>query len=373
MYTIITALKSLYRNKFVNLTVIVSLALGMLFPMLVFCIGNVQLKTAWGTIPYHTERLLGLVGDPGTEHRIDCSKAKLEHPEIEHLSEGSFVIDNTAIFKNKFYTTETAGYKGNQNKIIRYNMIYGEFFTDEELNGNEKICAITISLQEQLGCMPGDYITLGKTEEKLLIKGVYGDYKCSVIMPLETFIEIYSSSSTDLAYTFQFKEGIDLETEGKEILSSLTEEYEIENKNFINIEENDSLQINLRNAYFALSIMLAIASVVLIYAALNIFNILINKLNNDMKNYMVKMQVGASKGKIYGFVAVQLFVLMLISVAADVGIVLFLKKYISHIVIFPFILDLSSILITAALGSLYVLILAFAMVKRLRGRRLVTQ
>jgi hypothetical protein len=43
MYTIITALKSLYRNKFVNLTVIISLAMGMLFQMLVFCIGNVQL------------------------------------------------------------------------------------------------------------------------------------------------------------------------------------------------------------------------------------------------------------------------------------------------------------------------------------------
>ena len=38
--------------------------------------------------------------------------------------------------------------------------------------------------------MPGDYITLGETEEKLLVKGVYGDYKYSLIMPMETFIEI---------------------------------------------------------------------------------------------------------------------------------------------------------------------------------------
>ncbi len=373
MYTITTALKSLYRNKFVNLTVIVSLALGMLFPMLVFCIGNAELKTAWGTIPYHHERMLGMIGDLGTEHRVDCEKAKLDHPEIEFISEGSFVIENTAIFGNKFYTAETAGYKGDQNKIIRYNMIYGEFFTDEELNGNEKICAVTISLQKQLGCMPGDYITLGETEEKLLVKGVYGDYKYSLIMPMETFIEIYSPSSTELAYFVQFKKGIDLNTEGREILTSLTEEYGIENKNFVDIEENDSLKINLRNAYFALTIMLAIASVVLLYAALNIFNILINKLNNDMKNYMVKMQVGASKGKIYAFLSVQLFVLMLISVAADVGIVIFLKQFISDIVVFPFILDLSSIMFTAAVGSVYVLILACAMVKRLNGRRLVSK
>ena len=41
----------------------------------------------------------------------------------------------------------------------------------------------------------------------------------------------------------------------------------MQNKNFVDIEENDSLKINLRNAYFALTIMLAIASVVLCYGA----------------------------------------------------------------------------------------------------------
>ncbi len=371
MYTIITALKSLYRNKFVNIAVIVSLALGMLFPMLVFCIGNVQLKAAWGSTPFHTDRLMGIIGDYGSDCRIDTRKAKLDYPEIDQISEGSFVIFNTAVFNNKFYEAETVGYKEGINDIVRYSMIYGDFLTDEELNGNERICVITLPLQEELGCMPGDYITLGETGEKLLIKGVYGEYDYSVLMPLDTFSEIYPS--VQISYSVQFTKGTDLETRGKEILNKLTDEYGLKNKNFLTVKENDSLKNILKNAYFVLGVMLAVASVVLLYAALNIFNILINKLNTDMKNYMVKMQVGASKGKIYGFIFVQLFLLMIISVAIDMCIILFLQKYVPDIVVFPFILDLGSTAFTAAIGFLYVLILAFAMVKRLKGRRLVIE
>lgn len=131
-------------------------------------------------------------------------------------------------------------------------------------------------------------------------------------------------------------------------------------------EHND-----LKNAYFAIAIMLAIASVVLIYAALNISNIMVNKINNDMKTYKIRMQLGAAKGNIFGFLWTQLFALMLIAVAMDALIIFLLKTFMPFFAVFPFDLDFTAVLLTTLIGTAYVLILSSALVKRVFGKRRV--
>lgn len=363
MYTIISAIKNVYRNRFINFTVIVSLSLGLLFPMLVFCIGNVTLKSIWGGLAYNPERVVAVNTDE--KIRINIEKAKADYSEIELMVEGAFVASDYAVVGDKFIKTEVVGYKAGHDRIFRYDMLYGRYFTDSESNGNESVCIISSALQKELDCNVGDSLTL--SDKNFSIKGVYISDEAFVRIPLEAFSKMYR---TMYAYDIQFDKSCDVKTKGVEILNKLADEYKINNRDFLIANDYYDTTNELKNAYFALAIMLAIASVVLIYAALNISNIMVNKINSDLKSYTIRMQLGAAKSNIFGFLLVQLFALMLISVGIDALIIFLLKKYMPFFAVFPFDLDLPSVLLTALIGTVYVLILSSGLLKRAFGERM---
>lgn len=357
MYTVISAVKNLFRNPFINLTVIVSLTLGLLFPMLVFCIGNVLLKEIWSGLAYSPERTAGLYTD--NEIRIDTEKAMEDHPQIELMVEGAFAQHDYAVLNEKFIRTEIAGYKTGSNQLARYEILYGRYLTDSEANGEERVCIISTTLQKELGCAVESKITFGR--EDFTVKGVYISKSVAAIIPLDTFLQKYDTMYT---YTIRFKNTCNMKTEGVEIMNRLADEYGISNRDFILMSDHYKETNDLQNAYFALSILLAVASVILVYAALNISNILVNKINADRRNYIIKMRLGASRGSIFGFLWVQLLILMLISVGIDIVIVLLLKKFMPYIAVFPFDLNPLAVLLTALIGTAYVLVLTSALVKK---------
>lgn len=362
MYTVISAAKNLFRNKFINLTVIASLTLGLLFPMLVFCIGNVMLKEIWGGLAYYPERTAGIYTD--NKIRINTEKTMEDHPQIELMVEGAFVEHDYAVSNDKFIRTEIAGYKAGNDKLARYEILYGRYLTDSEANGKEPVCIISSTLQKEIGCAVGSKIALGKAE--FTVKGVYISRNISAIIPLDTFSQRYN---TMYAYTIRFKENCLVKTEGVEIMNQLADEYGISNRDFIIISDHYKETNDLKNAYFALSILLAVASVILVYAALNISNILINKINTDRKNYVIKMRLGASRGNIFGFLWVQLLILMLVSVGIDIAVVLLFKKFMPYIAVFPFDLNPLAVLLTALIGTVYVFVLTSALVKKVFAKK----
>ncbi len=362
MYTIISSIKNIYRNKFINLTVIASLSLGLLFPMLVFCIGNIVIKEVWAGVATYPERTAGIFSN--TKTRIDIEKAIKDKQQIELIVEGSFTNHDYIVMGNKIVKTETVGYKAGNDKMTSFEMLYGKYFTESEFNGSDNICLISSELQKELGCLPGDTVILGK--EEFILKGVYIRKDKSVIMPLDTFSRKYE---TFYSYHVLFKENCNVKNEGVEIIKELLEEYGLNTENYMLLSDYYEEHNDLKNAYFAIAIMLAIASVVLIYAALNISNIMVNKINNDMKTYKIRMQLGAAKGNIFGFLWVQLFVLMLISVIMDSLIIFLLKTFMPFFAVFPFDLDFTSVLLTSLIGTAYVLILSSVLVKRVFGKR----
>ena len=362
MYTIISALKNVFRGKFINLTVIVSLALGMLFPMLVFCIGNVVLKEIWAEVPAYTERSAGIYPGPG--QRIDTEKAMADHPQIELMLEGTFTEHDYIVYKNKMIKAQTVGYKAGFNKLANHEMLYGRPLTEAEANGSEPVCVITTALQKELGCNVGDTITLSK--EKFTVKGVFIKGDISVLMPLDTFARKYHTS---YAYSILFRKDCDVKSEGVGVLNSLAEEYGLDSENYMLLSDYYQDRGELKNAYFTLAVMLAVASVTLVYAGLNIFNIMVNKINTDMKSYKIKMQLGATKGNIFGFLWVQLLALTVISVGVDAAAVLLLKKFLPFFAMFPFQLDAAAVLLTAVIGAAYVLILSSVLVKKVFVKR----
>lgn len=362
MYTFISAIKSVFRNKFINLTVIASLALGMLFPMLVFCIGNVVLKEIWASVAAYPERTAGIFSDDTI--RIDTEKAMADCPQIELIEEGSFTKHDYIVSGGRIVKTETVGYKAGGDKMVGYDMLYGRYLTEEESNGSERVCVITSALQKELGCNAGDTVILG--DEEFTVKGVYINRNITVLMPLDTFAQKYEA---EYVYNVLFKKDCDVKTEGVKAIEKLLDEYGIDNTHYMLMSDYYEENNDLKNAYFALAIMLAVASIVLIYAALNISNIMVNKINNDMKNYTIKMQLGAKKGNIFGFLWVQLIVLMLISVGIDAVIVILLKNFLPFFAVFPFDLDLLAVLLTALIGGAYVLVLSSALVKKVYKER----
>lgn len=361
MYTFISALKSVIRSRFINLTVIVSISLGLLFPMLVFCIGNITLKEVWAGVATYPERTAIIQTNT---IRIDTEKAMKDYPQIELMMEGSFVEYDYIVSGNKIVKTQTIGYKNGYDKIISFEMLDGKYFTESEANGNEHVCLITSNLQKELGCHAGDKVVLGN--EEFTVKGVYIKKDNTVFLPLESFAQKYE---TYYNYNLIFKKDCDIKTKGVEILKSLLEEYGQNKENYMLMSDYYEEHNDLKNAYLAIAFMLAIASVTLIYAALNISNLMVNKINVDMKNYIIKMQLGASKVNIFGFLWIQLIVLMLVSVGIDAVTVVLLKKFLPFFAVFPFELDASAVFLTVVVGTVYILILSFGLVKRVYRER----
>lgn len=362
MYTFISALKNVFRNKFINLTVIASLSLGLLFPMLVFCIGNIAIKEVWAGVAAYPERTAGIFSN--TEIRIDTKKAMNDYPQIELMVEGSFTQNDYIISGNKIVRTGIVGYKAGNDKLTNCEMLLGRYFSEAESNGSEHICLITSYLQKELGCNVGDTVVLGNEEFK--VTGVYIKKDNTVLLPMDTFLQKYETAFT---YNILFKKGCDVETEGVEALKALLEEYGLSTESYMLMSGYYKEHNDLKNAYFALVIMLSVASVTLMYAALNISNIMVNKINADMKSYKIRMQLGATKNSIFGFLWTQLFMLMLISVGIDALIILLLKTFMPFFAVFPFDLDLTAVLLTALTGTVYVIVLSSTLLKRVFGKR----
>ena len=362
MYTFVSAVKNLYRNKFLNCTVIVSFALGMLFPLLVFCVGNIMLKSIWTGIAIYPERVIALYTDDSI--RINTEKAKADHSEIEVIMETAFTANDYVSFDEGFIEAQIIGNGAGNEKIIRYEMLSGRYLTDEEANGSDKICLISSTLQRELGCGTGDIIRVGGSTFE--IKGVYIENNAELIMPLESFSQIYY---TRYAYNIQLKSGYEAKSTGARIANELADEYGIPNRDFLIADSYYDTTNDLKNAAFALFIMLGIASVVLLYSALNVSNILVNKIHSDMKNYIIKIQLGASKSTLFEFLSVQLFILMLGAVFADIAAVAVIKSFMPYVVGFPFELSPLAVLMTVGIGTVYVLLLSFVLLKKIYGRR----
>lgn len=358
MYTIVTAIKSLIRSKFVNLTVILSLSLGLLLPMLALCIGNVVIQSLWNGIVYNPERVIAIMCQEGA--RVDVKQAIADHPEIELIHEAAFVESDFAVCGDKFIKATVSPDAAGANKIARFYMISGSFYTDEEADGTEPICVISHRLQKDLDCKVGDSITMSGIAYTL--KGVYADDSPVIRIPLEIFSSVYRTAYT---YDIQLKKGYDASVEGVEAVNAIYDEYGITTRDYLLATAYYDESNRLKNAVTGISIMLAIAGVVLLYAALNISNILVNKIHSDMKNYTIKMQLGASKGKLFGFLAVQLLLLMLISVGIDMTVTAVLHHFMPYIATFPFSLNSLVVILTVGIGSVYILILSWMLIRRI--------
>lgn len=363
MYNVISSIKNLLRSKFINLTVIASLSLGMLFPMIVLCIGNVMINESTAGVGLYPERTAGIFSGYKT---IDMEKALSDHPQIEFIVEASDACNDYIVSGNKMIKTQIAGYSSGPDKIVNFKMIDGRYFTEAELSGNDRLCIISTALQKELGCGVGDIVTVGK--EDFTVIGVHIKRELSVNIPIRTFSERYETFHN---YNILFTKECDVKTKGLRIINEILDEYGLKSTSYMFLSDFYDEHNDLKNAYLGLFLMFAIASVVLVYAALNISNIMVNKINADMKNYTIRMQLGAAKGSIFGFLWVQLLILMLISVGADTLIIFLLKKFVPFFAMYQFDLSPTAVLLTVLIGAIYVFILSSSLVKKIFRERQV--
>lgn len=353
MYTVISAVKSLYRNKFVNLTVTVSIALGMLFPMLVFCIGNVMVKAVGEGLALYPERTgsTELLGD------IDPVQLKSDIPYAERVAKSTDIVTEYVSRGYSFADTKICGVGAGAEKIYGIPVISGRYFTEREAESSERLCCISTSLQKELDCRIGDKAKIGDGEFTVI--GVFAGTGIKALLPLQAFSELFSSK---IKYDILLKEGYNIENETGNITEKLSEKYAVSSLTPFNTQRNAANDLNY--AVLGLSAMFGIVSLVLVYSALNVSNILTNKMQADRKNYIIKIQLGASKKDIFAFLAVQLLLLMLLSVIIDIAATVLIGRFMPYAAGLPFAVGPIPILLTIATGVLYILMLTSEQLKK---------
>lgn len=353
MYTVISAVKSLYRNKFVNITVTASIALGMLFPMLVFCIGNVMLKAVGEGLALYPERTgsIELLGD------INPIELKGDISEAAAVSKSTDNVTEYVSHGFNFADSKISGVGTDYEKIFGISVISGRYFTKGEAMGSEKLCCISTALQRELGCMAGDKAEIG--EEEFTVIGIFAGSDIKALLPLRVFSEMFSAR---VKYDILLNEEYSFENEINTITERLSEKYTV--LSFAAFDSQKNAANDLKNTLLALTAMFGIVSLVLVYSLLNVSNILSNKMQADRKGYIIKIQLGASKKDLFGFLAVQLLLLMLISAGIDIAVISLLSKFVPYIAGLPFSLGTAPLMLTIVIGVLYSLMLTSEQLKK---------
>lgn len=361
-------IKNIFRSKFISATIIISLALGLVFPMLVLCLGNSMIKEIKANMPYFPERT-GAILTGNAE--LNTVEILANYSEIETVVKTMYTIKTLISNEDKnIVKSDVVGYGSGFPKQYKINMSQGKYFTDEEADGKERLCVITNDLSQKLSIGVGKSIEIKNNFYKIIGVSNSKNQVNTVYLPIECCKEIFENISFN--YNILLKSNYKFAQEGLTLSKEILNQNSIKENN--NIVAFENFYTNEQNQIiYGFTIMLLIAGIVFVYALLNIYNVIANKIKREQNNYKIRIQLGAKKGDIYLFTFIQLFVFIIAASAIDAVIIVVLSKFILSVGVFAFELNLLVILLIILIGAIFsaimccILTRSFMLTKRPKG------
>jgi len=292
------AIKFILRKKFFTISIIFSLFLGMLFPILVLCYANSlrdyisssKLKNADKVI------MIDMVNDGGKISEVeDIILARIK--EIEQTTRYSFSKEYVLATNDKCSLQKIILVDSYFREFFPVNIVRGRWFSDKDLSEGDPVCiAGDRAIKELFGDKKEDYVIniLGNKFEVVGITNML-KYSDSIIVPA-AYAEKVNIKSVFYYLYFRFKDSTKIkdlyEIFENVVRNDLKANYKIVPG--VNIEKSDIAYI-----YTIVPIMFLIASIVLLYSILNIMNILIHKVDETKRNIGIMIALGASNKDIY--------------------------------------------------------------------------
>lgn len=315
-YTIFDALINFYRRRRVNFIVSLSFSLGMLLPML--CLGNINVFIEnLSTMRFKDDANMWIAYFEGGYTSVE---------EISSLlQEGSVKISNYAISAYKGGTIEINGTK--ENGYISYlTEDWSEFENCRIIDGtldlftDSNICLVEQTLAEKYGGLKtGEQITLFGV--KYTIGGVFSsfNYYGKILLPLYINGQTTESDIMISKLYLRTKEALPDSGYIADILTS-------NGLPIINVRNGGEIyRTGLREGLYKSMGIFGVGFAAFIFAAINIYLVLVGKLNLDKRTYGIRMALGAPYGFIFLSAVIENMLCFCIAYLLDIGMVHILK------------------------------------------------
>lgn len=315
-YTIFDALINFYRRRRVNFIVSLSFSLGMLLPML--CLGNINIFIEnLSSMRFKDDANVWIAYFEGGYTSVE---------EISSLLQvGSLKISSYAISAYKGGTIEINGTK--ENGYISYlTKDWSEFENCRIIDGtldlfaDTNICLVEQSLAEKYGGLQaGEQITLFGV--KYTIGGVFSsfNYYGKILLPLHINEQITESDIMISKLYLRTKEALPDSGYIADILIS-------NGLPIIKVRNGGEIyRTGLREGLYKSMGIFGVGFAAFIFAAINIYLVLVGKLNLDKRTYGIRMALGAPYGFIFLSAVIENMLCFCIAYLLDIGMVHILK------------------------------------------------
>lgn|GEM_PF-2472499 len=323
-YFISLSVKSIMRDLTNNILIVVSLAIGMILPAVVFSYAYDSYRQVKGSEPNNYKNIL-IIDPAAVWSKEDVARIKQYSDEIDYItSYGSFrsiIVGNMAcIYSDIMYIDGNFGKMyGSENDNIT-------FFTPEEVENAEMICILGSNAAKELNLKQNDTININGfdlTVKDIIRMGKFSDYifipvTCEEVIPAEIYPTHY--------ITFR-KKLDDIDDLGKflDIIRS-------EIGDFKAYRGEEEYPREAKGAFTAYIILFLLSSSVLVYALVNIVSMVFYKFDLSRYRFGVEISLGATKGSIYVQCFIELLILSLFSAGIVLALVPVIVKAVSAVI-----------------------------------------
>ena len=313
------SIKGLFKNKKINLIVILSLALGMMMPIIALA----NINVFWVNVKNLYPEI--------SENTYFCS-VRSKHITMQRYEEiqndlgavylGGIESHAAAVLVGDIMTEREVGALSvNYLDFIRYDILSGRSITKEEIQSATRVCMLEESFLEQNGLTVsvGDEITLEMKSFEVV--GIYRsmDLINTVLVPASVFDTDSSSTRNTISMFIQFETQVDEEallTGLEKVLDSAQEIKPIEEY----FAQKRSYCFEVSAVLFAVTIPLTVFSLI------NCILVIFGKIARTRHVIGIKMALGAGTGTIFWTNFLENSILSVIAFAVDVAVLPFVVR-----------------------------------------------
>jgi ABC-type antimicrobial peptide transport system permease subunit len=336
LYILKLAFLNISRKRFMSYSVILLLFLGLLFPVLIVCYGQARFLNLWQNykgdryVEAYLSRLL-----------TDDERLLFENTEGVLYMEADAFESVSCIIGGGYYDVY---FNFTENTALKQLAGYSKKPKSFCLIGNG------FAKKTPLKTKPGDFILINRKEIKIT--------------------DTYESNSNDnyIYLSFDYLNSIDMDISPKyyiyaeenydlKDISSRAAEYFGDILRRTDYSENQK-ELLYKSIAEKLSYLFAAATVVFLYSIMNLYNIILNKINEDKRFYGISHALGAVKYKSVLQNFLEILILSSIAVFGVIAILLFVKHILNSLMGYIFLnMDFLTLIIVFSLN----LITAFLM------------
>ena len=361
LFNIKTAYGNLKRKKFVSLSIILSLVLGLLFPVLVLAFGSAIIEFLNSSVIKDFDKVILVTIKNGSLSEADIKKIMIENTGIDTISRYNY-FQATIILEGDYTRSNVVALDSNYRELSQMALCGGKWLDTDGLS-SDFVCIIgknfakkyfaKNSLGNKINILGNEFEIIGVTDNI--------NFLDSIIIPMNCLDKLHLKNH-DLTYYIKFKDKYELEKQAVLLKDFISDKFKFtaDIKLYKDKHKDD---INREHAFT--TVLFAITGVVLLYALLNIINIIFNKVNEDRKSYGIKLALGASQKDIFMQNFFELIILSLLS-SIIVTLATLIVIYIINNYIFSFFsISINIYIICVFICIIFSLLISFLMLRKI--------